>query len=416
MIEHRSLVNFLRSMQREPGMKKEDVLLAVTAISFDIAALELFLPLFVGASLVIAGRDMIADPVLMANAIQHYGVTIMQATPATWQLLTECGWEGKPGLKALCGGEMLTRKLADQLLNRVGSLWNMYGPTETTIWSSVASVHEADTVISIGHPIDNTQLYVLDQYLNPVAVGVQGELHIGGKGLARGYVNLVDLTSKKFIPDPFVLKLASGIYKTGDRARYLPDGSIEILGRFDHQVKIHGHRIELGEIETVLRQHPLLVEAVVVLNGETNCAKRLVAYYVPSPEQHVDEVALQDFVRKKLPAYMIPNAWVCLEQLPLSPNGKLDRKALPAPEMISQNEYVGPRNEEERILVDIWEGVLGVKPVSVLDNFFDLGGASIQSLQIVGHANMAGLGLSAEMIFEYQTIAELAEQLRAGIK
>jgi non-ribosomal peptide synthetase component F len=341
---------------------------------------------------------------------------MMQATPATWQLLIESGWKGEPGLKALCGGDVLTRKLADQLLGRVDSLWNMYGPTETTIWSSLCEVIKGDGPITIGKPIANTQLYILDTHLQPVPVGVIGELHIGGEGLARGYLNHPDLTNEKFIPDRFSSKPGALMYKTGDRARYLPDHSIEILGRIDYQVKINGNRIELGEIESVLMQHPSINEAVVITRTETSGEKRLLAYFVPINDTPPDAGALRDFCRKKLPAYMIPSEFIRLDSLPLTPNGKTDRKALPLPgDVREQRGYAAPRNETEKTLTAIWKNVLEIEQVGIHDNFFDLGGASIQSLQIVAFANMAGLRINAEDIFEHQTIAELAAQIKQDI-
>jgi len=416
MVHHASVVNFLWSMRLQPGINKDDLLLSVTPISFDIAALELFLPLIVGATVIIVSKEITNNPFKLGQAIDHYHINIMQATPATWQLLVESGWAGEPKLKALCGGEILTRKLADQILDRVGSLWNMYGPTETTIWSSLCEIKKGDTPITIGKPIGNTQLYILDRYLQPLPIGVVGELHIGGEGLAPGYLNHPHLTSEKFIPDCFNSTPGMRLYKTGDSARYLPDYSIEILGRIDYQVKIHGHRIELAEIEAVLMQHPSINEAIVVARTESSGDKRLVAYFVPMNDKSPDTGELRDFIRKKLPAYMIPVVFISMKSLPLTPNGKIDRKALPVPEDIRQLPgHVAPRNEVEKILANIWQDVLGIEQVGINDNFFDLGGASIQSLQIVARANMAGFPLSAENIFEYQTIAELAVQVKGDL-
>ncbi|MBZ5859379.1 non-ribosomal peptide synthetase [Flavihumibacter profundi] len=413
MVHHAALVNFLWSMRMRPGINKDDLLLSVTSISFDIAALELFLPLIVGATVVVASKEMITNPYKMGQAIDDYNVNMMQATPAAWQILIESGWAGKPDLKALCGGDVLTRKLADQLLDCVGSLWNMYGPTETTVWSSITQIQKGDAPITIGQPIGNTQLYILDRYLQPAPIGVVGELYIGGEGLARGYLNQIQLTNEKFIPDCFSSKPGAQLYKTGDRARYLPDYLIEILGRIDDQVKIHGHRIELGEIASVLMQHPSVHEAIVITRKEISGDTRLVAYFVPKDDKSPDVGELQDFVKKKLPGYMTPAAFIRLNGLPLTPNGKIDRKSLPVPEDVRPLAgYVAPRNEVERILAGIWQDVLGVEQVGIHDNFFELGGASIQSLQIVANANIAGFRLSAETIFEYQTIAGLAGQFK----
>lgn len=412
MIPHAALTNFLWSMRNKPGIGQGDVLMAVTSISFDIAALELFLPLIAGATVVMASEEMLANPALLGKAIDHHQVNMMQATPATWQLLLETGWQGRPDLKALCGGEALTRKLANRLLGRVGSLWNMYGPTETTIWSAINPIQKENGPVTIGQPIGNTQLYILDRYRQPLPPGVTGELYIGGEGLARGYLNQPDLTEEKFIPDPFSSRAGARLYKTGDHARYLENDDIEILGRMDDQVKINGHRIELGEITAVLTQHPAVEEAIVIARTERSGDSRLVAYFVARQIPAPGAAELRDFAGKKLPSYMLPTQFVRLDALPLTPNGKIDRKALPLPEDSRHLPgYVAPRNETEQILAEIWQNVLDMEQVGVYDNFFDLGGASMQSLQIVAKANMFGLRLGVEHIFEHQTIAGLAGYL-----
>lgn len=414
MISHAALVNFLWAMQDRPGIKKEDVLLSVTAISFDIAALELFLPLVVGAKVVIPGKEAMANPVLLTETISHYNVTLMQATPSVWQLLLNSSWTGSPVLKALCGGEGWTRKLADQLLNYVCELWNMYGPTETTIWSSVAQIRKDDDPITIGTPIGNTGLYVLDEKLQPVPRGVIGELYIGGDGLAQGYLNNDDLTREKFITNPFCSEPGARLYKTSDHARYLHDYTIEVLGRTDDQVKIHGHRVELGEIAAVMVQHPAVQNAVAIVRTENNGEKRIVTYYVAKPEASTDINELRDFISQKLPPYMLPSQLIRLEKLPLSPNGKVDRKALPAPAVDDKlPHYTAPRNREEQILVNIWKDVLEVENVGIDDNFFDLGGTSLQSLEIVAKATLSGIPITVENIFEHQTISGLSTHLKS---
>ena len=248
-IPHRAVVNFLLSMRRQPGLSAQDTWLAITTLSFDIAALELFLPLIVGARLIVASRDTATDGVALGETLNRAGVSVMQATPVTWHLLLAAGWQGKPDLKILCGGEALPLELAQQLLPQAASLWNLYGPTETTIWSTVCKIEPGDEVVTIGRPIANTQIYLLDSQLQPVPVGVPGELYIGGDGLARGYLNRPELTVERFIPHPFSSNPGARLYKTGDQARYRPDGTIEHLGRLDFQVKLRGFRIELGEIE-----------------------------------------------------------------------------------------------------------------------------------------------------------------------
>lgn len=413
MVNHTSLVNFLLSMRTSPGIDKDTVLLALASISFDPSTLELFLPLMVGAKVVIADEEMTTNPLLLAEAISRHDVNTLQATPATWQLLLDIGWAGKPGLQALCGGDVLTRKMADQLLERVGSLWNVYGPTETTVWCTLTQIQKGDGPITIGYPIANAQIYILDRYLQIVPVGVAGELLIAGEGLARGYLNNPQLTSEKFINNIFSSETGSRLYKTGDLARYLPDYSIEIVGRSDDQVKIQGHRMELGEINSVLLQHPSVNDGIVITRTEVSGDKRLIAYFVAKHEVSTDAAALREFFGKKLPDYMIPSFFVSIGSLPLTSNGKIDKKSLPLPGDIRQlSGYVAPRNEEEQIMVQIWQNVLDVEQVGIYDNFFDLGGASIQSIHIVAGANMYGYQVSVENIFEYQTVAGLAAHIK----
>lgn len=413
MVPHSALTNFLYSMKVEPGLSSEDKLMAVTSFSFDIAALELFLPLIVGGTVVLASDEMTTNPYLLNEEISRHQISVMQATPATWQLLIDSDWQGLSSMKALSGGDVLTQQLANNILQRVSSLWNMYGPTETTIWSSICKVEPDELRITIGKPINNTQMYILDKNNVPVPRGVIGELHIGGDGLARGYLNNTKLTSEKFIDDHFRLESGARLYKTGDHARYLQDYSIEVLGRIDHQVKVNGHRIELGEISTLIIQNPLVNEAIVIARTEKYGEKRLVAYFVPKGNTVISDNELRKFLKRKLPSYMIPAVFISLKSLPLTPNGKLDRSALPVPtDTLSTLNYEAPRSADERILTNIWQDVLAIEQVGIHDNFFELGGASIQSLQIVAKANMAGFRMTPESIFEFQTITELVENLK----
>ena len=410
-IPHRALSNFLHAMRQEPGVTAQDTLLAVTTLAFDIAALELFLPLTVGARVVLARRDEAIDGLQLQALLTHSGATVMQATPATWRLLLEAGWQGNPTLKLLCGGEALSPDLAASLLARGASLWNLYGPTETTIWSAVAKVEVTDRVISIGRPIANTQLYILDTYRQPVSIGVAGELYIGGAGLARDYLRRPTLTAERFVPDPFRDGPGMRLYRTGDLARYLPDGTIELLGRLDHQVKIRGFRIELGEIEVVLSQHPAVWAAVVVRQDAPD-NPRLVAYVVPNQEPWPASSELRNFLQQKLPHYMVPATFVWLETLPLTSNGKVDRQALPAPEPNragGERAYVAPRTRMEEVLTDIWQQVLGVKQVGVHDNFFDLGGHSLLAVRLFAHIEKAcSKKLPLITLFQAGTIEALA--------
>ena len=304
-IPHRAVVNFLLSMRRQPGLASDDTWLAVTTLSFDIAALELFLPLVVGARVVIASSAVTTSGTALAEALSSSKTTVMQATPVTWHLLLGAGWQGEPTLKVLCGGEALPPELARQLLPRAASLWNLYGPTETTIWSTACRVEPGDDAVTIGRPIANTHIYILDARLNPTPVGVPGELYIGGDGLARGYLNRPELTAERFIPHPFSSEPGARLYKTGDLARYRPDGTIEHLGRLDFQVKMRGFRIELGEIESVLGQHPAVGQAVVMARQDTPGDTRLVAYVVN--RQPATTTQLQQHVMEHLPLYMVPS-------------------------------------------------------------------------------------------------------------
>ncbi|MGB7440981.1 MAG: amino acid adenylation domain-containing protein, partial [Coleofasciculaceae cyanobacterium] len=418
-IPHSTLVNFLKSMEQQPGLTASDTLLAVTSISFDIAALELYLPLITGARLVLVSREVASDGKQLIEQLNSSDATVMQATPATWHMLLVAGWQGNPQLKILCGGEALATDLAEQLLSKGNALWNLYGPTETTIWSAAYQVEEsqlAQTSVPIGRPIANTQIYLLDSFAQPVPVGIAGELHIGGDGLARGYLHRPELTDEKFITN------ASGerLYKTGDLARYLPDGTIEYLGRIDHQVKLRGFRIELGEIETVLRQHRALQQAVVIAREDEPDNQRLVAYVVGQVGEGEITSQLRSFLGSKLPKYMIPSAFVLLEALPLTPNGKIDRRALPVPETVqhvSETSFVEPRSFVEEMLAGIWAEVLGIKQVGIYDNFFELGGHSLLATQVVSRLEKAfQLELPLRHLFESPTLAELAIVIEETMK
>lgn len=415
-LEHRSVVNFLCSMQREPGMTANDVLVAVTTLSFDIAGLELYLPLLVGARLVVASREAAMDGRMLMQLMMTSGATIMQATPTTWRVLLESGWQGDSNLKVLVGGEALSADLARQLALRCGSVWNMYGPTETTIWSSVYKVEgRDDKLVPIGKPIANTTFYILDKNREPVPEGAEGELYIGGEGLARGYFERDELTAEKFVDDPFNSLPHARMYRTGDLARYKPDGNVEFLGRIDHQVKIRGFRIELGEIEAVLEQHAYIHQAVVVAREDTPGDKRLVAYYVTEDRASLETSELRRYVSKLLPDYMTPSAFVQMDGFPLTPNGKVDRKGLRAPSLADFDapaEYVSPHNDTERKLVRLWEETLGVSPISVTANFFELGGRSVLAARLFTKIlRTFGKELPLSTLFRSSTVEQLAKEL-----
>ena len=412
-VRQRAVVNFLATMAERPGLTADDRLLAVTTLSFDIAGLEIYLPLVRGASVEIVSRDVAADGHQLLAKLTDSRATIMQATPATWHMLLEAGWTGDPRLKVLIGGEAVSQKLATKLLQKVGSVWNMYGPTETTIWSTTTKLESSQAVVSIGRPIANTEIFILDAALQPVPVGVAGELHIGGDGLARGYLKRPELTAEKFIAHPF--KSDARVYKTGDLVRYLPDGNIEFLGRIDHQVKIRGFRIELGEIEAVLREHPGVKETVVVAQGEAAGDKRVVAYIVPR-NAAPSNAELRDFLRVKLPEYMLPSVFVSLESMPLTPNGKVNRRALPVPnqaDFAPQEQLVAPKDELESQLVNIWESVLNVRPIGITHNFFELGGHSLLAVKLMRRIEQTfGKSLLIATLLQAPTIEQLATILR----
>ncbi|WP_187299439.1 non-ribosomal peptide synthetase [Nitrospira moscoviensis] len=413
---HRSLVNFLWSMKSVPGCSSRDRLLAVTTLSFDIAGLELYLPLIVGGTVELVDRRTATDGHALKALLKNSRSTIMQATPATWRMLIDAGWEATPDLTVLCGGEALSRDLADRILERAGSLWNMYGPTETTIWSTVSPVARGDAEITIGRPIANTQLYVLDAALRPVPIGVPGELYIGGEGLALGYHRRPDLTAERFIASPF--NPAARLYKTGDLVRYRSDGHVVHLGRLDHQVKIRGFRIELGEIEAALLRHPVVRQAVVGARPDASGTKQLVAYAVLKQDAGFDVREMHTFLRRSLPDYMVPAHLVVMPQLPLTANGKVDVSALPVPDPPPRS-HAGPSGRPmtpvQVQLAALWQQVLGVPDIGIHDNFFDLGGHSLKAVQLFAHLERVfGKQLPLATLFQAPTIAQLSDILTAS--
>ena len=336
----------------------------------------------------------------------------MQATPTTWQMLLDAGWPGSTQLTALCGGEALPRALAAQLLPRVRRLWNLYGPTETTIWSTVQQI-EADTHgVPIGRPIANTQVYLLDRFDQLVPTGVTGELCIGGAGVAAGYLDRPELTAEKFIDNPFDPERKSKLYRTGDLARYRADGTLECLGRTDHQIKLRGFRIELGEVESLLDAMPDVAQSVVITREDSRGDMRLVGYVVAAALSRVtpEDVAIK--LKEQLPDYMVPSAWVILPTLPLTPNGKIDRRALPAPEISRANRaagYVAPRTPQEYTLAEIWEQLLSIGRISVHDDFFDVGGHSLLAVRLAARIEAkTGKRISLAALLQARTIEKMA--------
>jgi len=413
-IRHRSVVNLLTAMAERPGVGASDVVVNVTTPAFDLSVPDLYLPLVRGAKLVIAPKEHTQDPGRLAALLGESGATFMQATPTTWRMLVDAGWEGKPDLKIVCGGEALPRGLANELVERGASLWHMYGPTETTVWSSILQLGRGNGSPAIGGPIANTRFYVVDEHLQPVPIGVAGELLIGGAGVARGYRGRPELTAEKFFEDPFAGD-GERLYRTGDKMRFRADGTLEFLGRLDNQIKLHGYRIELGEIEAALDAHPDVRQSVVVIQEDGAGDKRLVAYIVADDGAEPAIADLRRHLAVSVPAYAVPSAFVTLDAVPLTANGKLDTKALPRPgsdrsDLASR--YIAPRTPTEEALASIWSDLLEVDRVGSDDDFFELGGHSLLAVKMVARLrDTLGVELFLPTVFEHPTLAGLAEQV-----
>lgn len=386
LVEHGSMLNFLAAMHAEPGLAETDAVLMHSSLSFDIHVFDVFQPLIAGARTILVPQESVAHGPALRKLLVGRGATVMQGTPMTWRLLLEAGWSPEERLRvAMCGGEPMPRKLADELLERGDQVWNCYGPTEATVISAQHRVGPGSGNVPIGRAIDNTLLYVLDEQARPVPPGVAGELYIGGQGLARGYQNLPELTAQRFVADPFAKAAAARLYRSGDLVRLLPGGELDYLGRIDRQVKIRGYRIEPGEIESVLEEHPGVRAAVVEARDDRAGNKQLVAYYVPANSSGPAPAELVAALHTRLPAHMIPSAYVLLDELPLTPSGKIDRQALPAPQRRSDPSRLPcePANDTESRLRRIWEEVLETAPVGVEDTFHELGGDSLASMRML---------------------------------
>jgi amino acid adenylation domain-containing protein len=408
-ITQRGLMNFLVEMQREPGLEEYDRVLALTTISFDISGLELYLPLITGAEIILTDAQTSKDTRLLMEIVKEQGVTVMQATPATWRMMLE-SWRERFPIKALIGGEALSKKLAERLLEKCDSLWNMYGPTETTVWATLKKINADDEIITVGRPIDNMNVYILDNQLRPVPEGKVGEIFVGGVGVGKGYMNRPELTAQLFMDDPFSDIPGARMYKTGDLGRFVNGGEIQCLGRIDHQVKIRGYRIELGEIEHALGKQKGIKDVVVLPKDE-----RLVAYVVLEKGSTARTFEWQQALRATLPEYMVPSNFVTLPVFPLSPNGKVDRNALEAirQEMEKANRvYIPPRTEQEKLIADIWSDLLEVDQVGIRDDFFELGGTSIVAMQIMARLEReTGKRLPLAGLFTANTVEKLSKQL-----
>jgi amino acid adenylation domain-containing protein len=415
MVQHRAAVNFLTSMLREPGLTPDDRLLAITTLSFDISLLELMLPLCVGAEVIVATRAQAMDGGALRQLLESEHVTVLQATPATWRLLIESGWQGCVGFRALCGGEPLPVDLAESILERVDELWNLYGPTETTVWSTCCRVKTPSHGISIGHPIANTAIWILDGNREPCPIGVAGEIYIGGAGVAVGYLNRPELTAEKFIEDRFSRIPGARLYRTGDLGLWTGNGELKCLGRTDFQVKVRGHRIELGEIESKLCEHPQVKQAAVVAREDNPGDVRLVAYAIIKGDSAPEIPNLRKHLAAVLPDYMIPQHFVFLEVFPTTPNGKLDRARLPRPaESDASKSPVLPsvRSPMEEKVQKIWSEHLGYQDFSLQESFFEIGGNSLMAARIIMALEKElerTIGLTT--FFQHPTVERLAQAI-----
>ncbi|MDY7092833.1 MAG: non-ribosomal peptide synthetase [Acidobacteriota bacterium] len=411
-ISHGAAVAFLRSIAQRLELTAEDTLLAVTTLAFDISVLEIFLPLAVGGRLVIADHETAWGGRQLQQALAMSRATVLQATPATWNLLTHSGWPGNEDLRMWCGGEALPQELAAALLRRSGGLWNLYGPTEATVWSTVQKIENADDPISIGHPIPGTRVYLLDAEGRPVADGETGEVYLAGPSLSRGYRGRPSLTAERFLPDGSGDGEPGGrIYRVGDLARCGDGGELYFAGRVDHQVKVRGFRIELGEIEAALRAHPAIDQSVIKVWQPQGGQPVLVAYVTLAGEERPEVVALRESLQERLPAYMVPGMFLFLEEMPLTPNLKIDRNALPEPAGASRAraERVEPRTDTERVVAEIFAKVLDIEDVGALDDFFDLGGHSFFAIHVMTHLRQRkGIDLPLAVLFQASTVEALA--------
>ena len=409
-LPHRAVANFLASMLRAPSIAPGDTALALASISFDASVLDLYVPLVAGATLVIASRELARDGHALARFIDERGLTFVHATPSTWRMLLSTGWRPSRRLRVVTGGEAISGDLADALAATSESVWNLYGPTETAVYSTRARL-EVGHPVTIGGPIDNTTIYILDGAGQLAPIGVIGELYIGGRGVAAGYHQRPELTAERFLDDPFAGVPGARMYRTGDRARWRADGTVEYLGRADFQIKLRGFRIELGEIEAALRAAPLVDDAAVLVREDVPGNQQLVAYVV-SARPDLDTRALATELGATLPAYMVPAAFVVLDAFPLNPSGKLDRKALPAPVVTSAAVYVAARDAVEAALAEIFGDLLGVERVSVHDDFFELGGHSLLATRVTAQIRTRlDVALPVRALFETPTVEGLARHV-----
>ncbi|MFZ2537518.1 MAG: non-ribosomal peptide synthetase [Oscillospiraceae bacterium] len=392
VISHAGIVNILQHIRKITNITSKDRFLAVATYTFDISVLDFFLPLISGATLIVGDKNTAFDAIKLKETLENNKITVMQATPATWRLLVDSGWKGNNNFIIYCGGEAWSRDLANQLLDKCKSLWNLYGPTETTIWSIINQILPGDNRITLGTVVPNTRIYILDENMKKVPHGEIGELYIGGVGVAKGYHNNPQLTNKNFIINPFQVDSKSLIYKTGDLVKYNEDGELEYIGRADFQVKIRGYRIELEEIEALAQKHPCINQAIAhVISGESQEDKRIVLFYTVSKQEVHLEQSLKDILEASLPQYMVPSAFKEIEDFPLSINGKIDRKTLelkyPISSMSLSTSYEEAQTEFEKKLSAIWSDLLEFDMIGINDNFLELGGHSLMANRLTARIN-----------------------------
>jgi polyketide synthase PksN len=412
MIPHFAVTNFLLSMAKEPGLEQNDKLLAITTYCFDIAGLELFLPLIKGARCYISATETVKNVEMLKECIRKLKPTIMQATPSTWIMLFYAGWRNEEKIKILCGGETLPESLKQHFIETNSRAWNLFGPTETTIWSTIDKIENDNGLITIGKPIANTKIYILNQQHQLTPIGIPGELYIAGDGLAKGYLNKSDLTAESFIDNPF--NPASKLYRTKDLGRWRPDGRIQHLGRMDFQVKINGFRIELSEIESQLNSHSLVKESAVIVKEQVN-SKQLIAYYVPTNKEEDLSETLKNYLSEKLPGYMIPSFFIALDQIPLTPNGKNDRKELMHRNIILRKETAPsfPKSEIEKEVLAVWESVLKLEHISTTDGFFEVGGNSVTAVILSEKISKEfNVSFATTNLFKYSNVQKISEYIK----
>ncbi len=421
MLHHRGIVNLMFAVRDVWEISRSDVLIALIPYTFDPHIKEFWGFAIQGARVIIAPQEITTDGGKLLNLMNQVRPTVFNGTPTILRLLAEAGWNGTPGLKVLSGGEAMTVESVKQNLPKVGKFWNVYGPTECSVTSLSHRIIDSNKAPPVGRPLPNVQIYILNPHMQPVPIGCPGEIHIGGVGVTRGYLHQPQLTTEKFVPNPFDAGEFPRLYKTGDLGRYLPDGNIEFLGRIDFQVKIRGFRIELGEVERTLESHPQVEQAVVIVRRNTVGIDALVGYFIPKPNVAPKPAQLRSWLLGKLPDYMVPSAFVAMQSFPETTNRKVDRKALPQPDAMSdaatQRVHAAPANDAERAIQPIWEEAFGIKPIGVTENFYDLGGHSVVAALLMSRIETRlGHQLPLEALFQAPTIRGLGNAIQTKLE